>query len=98
MHGMTLKQNWIYNMFQVQLKPKAYKQLCKLQQKDQKKISIAIDQIAHDPFVGKKLEGELMGLWSVRVWPYRIVYTIQKKKIIVTIVAIGDRKNVYKKL
>lgn len=85
-------------MYRIVLKSRACKQLRKLQWKDQKRIASAINELTHDPFIGKKLEGELTGLWSLRVWPYRIVYIIQKNIVTVTIVAIGDRKDVYKNL
>jgi mRNA interferase RelE/StbE len=85
-------------MFTVQLKPQARKQLGKLYRRDQLRIAAAIDGLRHDPFVGKKLEGELYGLWAVRVVPFRIIYAIDKKIITVTVVAIGDRKDVYRKL
>lgn len=35
-------------------------------------------------------------LFRVRVGPYRIIYTIQDDKLIVLVLEIGDRKNVYK--
>lgn len=85
-------------MFDVQIKSKALKQLHKLERKHQKRITTSIDQLATDPFLGKRLEGNLVGYWSIRVWPYRIIYTIEKKIVTVTIIAIGDRKDVYKKL
>lgn len=42
-----------------------------------------------------KLKGA-ENLFRVRVGPYRIIYTIQDDKLIVLILEIGDRKDVYK--
>jgi mRNA-degrading endonuclease RelE of RelBE toxin-antitoxin system len=53
--------------------------------------------LRENPFAGKKLQGELFGLYCLRVWPYRIIYTIEKRVITVTVVAIGQRKDVYRK-
>lgn len=83
-------------MYRVVMKPRAKKQLQKLQKKEQKRITQAIDGIGMDPYTGKQLQGYLKGLWSVRVWPYRIIYSIEKRVITVTVVAIGHRKDVYK--
>ncbi len=35
-------------------------------------------------------------LFRVRVGPYRIIYTIQDDKLIVLVLEIGDKKDVYK--
>jgi mRNA interferase RelE/StbE len=35
-------------------------------------------------------------LFRVRIGPYRIIYTIQDDKLIVLVLEIGDRKDVYK--
>lgn len=42
-----------------------------------------------------KLKGS-DNLFRVRVGPYRIIYTIQDDKLIVLVLEIGDRKDVYK--
>ena len=84
-------------MFTVVLTKKAHKQYDKLSNKDRERAAIAIDELEHNPFAGKKLEGDHTGLWSVRVWPYRILYSIQKEIITVTVVAIGHRQGIYKR-
>ncbi len=45
----------------------------------------ALEGLREDPFAGKKLQGELYGLYSLRVWPYRIIYSIEKRIIKVTV-------------
>jgi addiction module RelE/StbE family toxin len=55
----------------------------------------ALEGLREDPYAGKKLQGELYGLYSLRVWPYRIIYMVEKRIITVTVVAIGQRKDVY---
>ena len=44
---------------------------------------------------GKPLVGDLAGLWRYRVGSCRIVCKIEDEKLIVLIVAVGDRKNIY---
>lgn len=85
-------------VYRVLLSKRAEKSLLKLSPKDQKRMKASLLALQEDPFSGKKLEGEHKGLWSMRVWPYRIIYMIEKKIVTVTVVAIGDRKDVYKKL
>ncbi len=85
-------------MYSVVLKSTAVKQLRKLPSKDQDRIRSAIDHLAEDPFCGKTMQGECKGIFSIRIWPYRILYVIQKKILTVTVITIGHRKDVYKKL
>ena len=42
-----------------------------------------------------KLSG-VDNLWRVRVRDYRVVYTIADDRLVVTVVKIGDRKDVYR--
>lgn len=62
------------------------------------RVLTALQDLREDPWRWKKLEGELSGFWSVRVWPYRIIYIIEKNIVTVTIVAIGKRKDVNRKM
>jgi mRNA interferase RelE/StbE len=55
----------------------------------------ALEALASDPLLGKPLVGELKGLRSYRVWPYRILYEIRKRELIVLVVRIGHRQGVY---
>ena len=52
-------------------------------------------ELAQNPDLGKKLEGELRDFYSLRVWPYRIIYQIIKNELIVFVVQIKHRQGVY---
>jgi len=60
------------------------------------KFKKAIDSLAEDPFQGKKLKGELEDQYSIRVWPYRIIYKIYKKQLIVSVIDVGHRQGCIK--
>jgi mRNA interferase RelE/StbE len=81
--------------YQIQVQKSARKQLDKIPVAYRIKIEKAIDSLALDPFQGKKLEGELKGQYSIRVWPYRIIYQIYKKELIVSVIDVGHRQGVY---
>ena len=51
--------------------------------------------IAKDPYSGKKLKGKYSGLFSYRFSDYRIIYEIIEKKLLVVVLRIRHRKNVY---
>ena len=53
-----------------------------------RRVDRAIMQLVKNPFIGKPLRGELVGLWSLRVGDYRVIYLIdegEKKVILYTI-------------
>lgn len=49
-----------------------------------------------DPFyIGKRLKGELSKFWRYRVGNYRILAEINNQDIVIVIVSIGHRKEIY---
>jgi len=83
-------------MYKLIFTSKAEKSFASLDKKWQLKIYKVFQSLKENPLKGKKLQGELSSLYSFRVWPYRIIYTIQKEKITLFIVEIGHRQGVYK--
>lgn len=85
-------------MFTVVMTKRARKEYDRLPSRDRERIENVIDELQWSPFAGKKLSGDHEGYWSVRAWPYRVIYSIHKEIITVTVVSIGHRKDVYEKL
>ena len=61
-----------------------------------KRVAIALDHLAKDPEIGIPLRGVLKGYYKYRVGTYRIIYEIQKSKLLVIVIDIGHRKEVYR--
>ena len=74
----------------------AQKQLMKLSKEEIPSLKEAIASLADNPrpFGCKKLKGE--PAWRIRVGNYRVIYEIDDDLVIVTVVAAGHRKNVYR--
>jgi len=83
-------------MYTVLVQPSADRSLRKLPDDVQRRIVAAIDELHKDPRPGgcKKLKGE-DNLWRIRVGDYRVVYTIQDKKLVILVVRIAHRKDAY---
>jgi mRNA-degrading endonuclease RelE of RelBE toxin-antitoxin system len=71
-------------MLQVIITPKAQKQYEHIPAAEQSKIKRKLIALGNDPYVGKKLSGELAELRSLKAWPYRIIYYINQDKVFVT--------------
>jgi mRNA interferase RelE/StbE len=82
--------------FQISISPKADKAFDKLPEKYKPRVSRALDSIQDKPFSGQSLLGDKKGQYSVRVWPYRIIYIIEKKKLVILVIDIDHRSQVYK--
>ena len=76
--------------------PRAEKDLANIPDQEYSRIKKALSLLESNPSQGKKLRGEYKGYYSIRVWPYRIVYTIHKASQHIIITAIGHRQGIYK--
>lgn len=61
-------------------------------------IKAAVRAIASDPECGDLLQRELAGLRKYRVRRFRIVYTIDRKRRMIRLMAVGHRQHVYEEL
>jgi len=87
-------------MYKVIIEDKARKELKKMD-KFQMKIVLRwirnnLEGIDDPRKIGKALEGELSDKWRYRVGNYRILAQIIDDKVLIKVVKIGHRKNVYK--
>ncbi|MHB1316382.1 MAG: type II toxin-antitoxin system RelE family toxin [Minisyncoccota bacterium] len=82
--------------FSLEIKPKARKNLNKIAEPHHSRLIAALDKIVASPFSGKALSGNREGEYSIRVWPYRIIYIIRKKELIIVVVEVDHRQSIYK--
>ena len=75
---------------------KALKDLKKIDAVWQKKILKTIkEKIGSDPYAGKRLVGDWSPFFRWRIGDYRVVYDIDDETIVVEIIRIRHRKDVY---
>jgi mRNA interferase RelE/StbE len=81
------------------LKPSAARELRKLAKPIQRRIGKKIDELAENPRPpdAKALAGG-EGFLRVRAGEYRVVYTVRDRALIVLVVRIGHRRDIYRKL
>ncbi|MBC1237912.1 type II toxin-antitoxin system RelE/ParE family toxin [Nostoc sp. 2RC] len=83
--------------YKVEILRGALKQLKKIPSELQERIQIKIDDLATEPRPNgvKKLKGK-ENAYRIRVGDYRIIYDIFDDLLVVNVVEVGHRKNIYK--
>lgn len=76
----------------------AKKTIDRLDSSVKKLIRNAVESLAREPEKGKPLSHGLAGLRSLRTSDYRVVYRVRSGELIVLIIAVGHRREVYKRL
>jgi mRNA interferase RelE/StbE len=84
-------------MYKVIWKDKASKQLAKIDRVMAKKIKDKVKKyLAQDPLNrGEPLSYEYQGLYRYRFSDYRVVYEVKEKELVIFVVKVGHRKEVY---
>jgi mRNA interferase RelE/StbE len=78
------------------LEPVQTDDLSRLDRVVRRRIQKKITQIKSDPYgYGKPLGRALMGLYKARVGKYRIVYQVRKTELLILIIAIAHREEIY---
>ena len=78
------------------LAPKSQKFLDKLKNKEDKnRINKKLKELEKNPELGKHLTGKLTGLWSLRFGKFRAIYQIRREQLLILVLKLGHRKNVY---
>ncbi len=91
------------NKYKIEFDDLAEKQLSKLAKQSQKQIIIflenlliKINQNGVNPFLlGKALMGNLKGLYRFRTGDFRLICEIKENKLIIYVLKIGHRKDIY---
>jgi mRNA interferase RelE/StbE len=83
--------------YRIEFSPAAERQFKKIPKEVQIRLKHRIDILAENPFPRgvKKLSAEET-LYRLRLGDYRIVYQVQGKALLILILKLGHRKNVYR--
>lgn len=83
--------------YRIEVAAAALRQLRKLDQTARRRVQAAIELLAQEPRPAgaKKLVGG-DGEWRVRTGDYRIVYEVHDDVLLVLVIAVGHRRDIYK--
>jgi mRNA interferase RelE/StbE len=86
--------------YQIRLTPTATRELAGLQVAAQRRLGRVIDELANEPrpngsrlLAGRRDER----IWRIRVGDYRILYEIRDAVLLVLVIRIGHRREIYRR-
>lgn len=85
--------------YQVEITRDALRALAKLDKPVRRRVQAAIEALAEQPRPhGVIALHELPGAYRIRVGDYRVIYTIDDGRLIVLVVDLGHRREIYRDL
>ncbi len=82
-------------MYQINFDKNAKNFLKKLKRGDIEYIIKRVEKLKENPYLGKRLAGNLFGLWKLRIDKYRVLYKVIEDKLVIVVLDIGHRKDIY---
>jgi mRNA interferase RelE/StbE len=82
--------------YSLQIKKSAAKALQKIEKPDRIRLIENIDRLRNEPNAGGVLQGEFAGLRRLRVGNYRIIYEVIDERLVILVIRIGHRRDVYR--
>ena len=85
------------NSYTIKLDRKVKKDLKSISSQDIQRIKSAIQQLSNNPRPNgcTKLKGKKQDYYRIRVGNYRVVYSIEDEILLVLVVQIGHRREIY---
>lgn len=83
--------------YRIEIRPKVAKELKKLPKHVLNAVTRTIDALAGDPRPSGAKRLSAREEWKIRVGDYRILYVIEDERLIVVIVKVGHRSDVYRR-
>lgn len=86
------------SQFEIEFKASARKSLEKLEKKDQSRIYAAIELLGDNPRPPLSVKIKGSHYLRVRVGDYRILYSIDSGHLIILVIDIGHRREIYRNI
>jgi mRNA interferase RelE/StbE len=83
--------------YQIEFNKTASKELLKISAQDRNRIAVKISNLAANPLpVGSKKLAGLNSYYRIRIGNYRVIYKIENDRLVILVVAVGHRREVYR--
>jgi len=83
--------------YSIRFTPRTLRDFAAFDRATQQRLQRRIDRLAQNPYPagGKKLQAE-EPFYRIRVGDYRVIYQVEPQELLVVVVKIGHRKEVYR--
>ena len=83
-------------IYTIEILRSAQKQLSKIERREQSRIIEAVQKLTETPRPPgcKKLSGR--PAWRIRVGSYRVIYEVQDESLLILVIDIGHRREIYR--
>lgn len=75
---------------------RAVKEVAQLPKPDRERVVAAVEGLRDHPTKGSILSAEWKGFRRLRVGPYRVIYAYQGRELLISVVRVGHRRDVYR--
>lgn len=82
--------------YSLKIKQSAVKALAKIDKPNRLRLIQAIDALSGAPHKGESMKGEMTGLRRIRVGDYRVIYEVAERELLILVIRIGHRRDVYR--
>jgi mRNA interferase RelE/StbE len=82
--------------YRAQYTKEAERRILSLDPPIKERVRVAVERLCSNPDLGKRLTGIFIGRWSYRVGDWRIIYKVHKDRLIVLVLTVGHRREVYR--
>lgn len=86
----------MYKIILLSCAEKFYRKIAQTNSELLARIDNIFDSLKTNPFLGKPLKDKMKGKFSLRVGIYRIIYSVRKEELIIYILDIAHRREVYR--
>lgn len=85
--------------YRVEWSPAAWREFQALDGGIQRRLAAAVDGLAQNPRPpgAKRMHGRAADVWRIRVGDYRLLYQIRGDVLVVFVVKVGHRREVYRR-
>jgi mRNA interferase RelE/StbE len=86
-------------VWRIEISPRAEREIKMLDPRVQKRIVRFLERrVAVDPYrIAETLSGSFKGYWRFRIGDYRIICEFRKEQMIVWVIQVGHRREVYRR-
>jgi mRNA interferase RelE/StbE len=86
----------VSSIWSIKWDSRALKEVSRLPAEDQRRIVDAVEALPENPLLGEAMKGRWKGLRRIRVGSYRAVYALKEDELIILVLKVGHRKDVYR--